>query len=125
MGSKTRSIRKAMEERRRPPGIQTKEIKLTDWVAQDQEELAARRWQVVALLEWWEATRRRNVWWKRALRASLRHVLAVTRLWKLFPTSRIVSWAQRTTDPLEIFFALKYQRDMELAGVTRPEEDDG
>lgn len=118
MGSKVRSIQKAMLEREKPPGVQPKEIRVTDWIDPDTEDNVTRRWQVLALLEWWEMKRRQNVWWRRWPRTLVHRLFAAVRLERYAPT-----WARRETDPLKVFWVLKYARDMELAGVAkRPPE---
>lgn len=119
MGSKMREIRKAVEGQGRPAGIQTKEIRVTDWIDPVGEDAAARRWQVLALLEWWEAMRRQNVWYKRLARW---FVYLLYRLPK--QRDKAPAWCRRETDPLRIFYVLKYGRDMELAGVTEPQPEE-
>lgn len=117
MGSKLREIRKSVEDANRPRGIQRKEMKVTDWIDADHEDLAARRWQVLALLEWWEAMRRQDVWWRRWARALVYFAYRVVRR-----GDRAPSWSRRETDPLRIYYVLKYGRDMELAGVKEAED---
>lgn len=120
MGSKLKAVRSNLEEQTRPAGIQTKSLQLTDWVDPNGEDLAARRWQVLTLLEWWEWKRRSNVWYRSWLPNAVRRILSIRGLrWgiRVLPNA-VRKWVLIERDPLKTFFVLKYQRDLRLAGVT-------